>query len=497
MGIYCNMLDSEKTTTTTTTARPIVSIAAISSLKFPFKLTKDQLEAVDAWISNGYKGSIIYSTGTGKTEIAFECAKKAAEAMIQTIGSNVFNNDNNDRNTTDTLSQNNSNNNANSKNSFNILFLVPRIILVDQNIKRLIKYGISQEHIGAYFGERKEVREITISTYQSVINNLDLIYNSNMVIFDEVHLVSDTATTLRKIFDVIVSMDRKNALLGLTATIDEHDTRYKTIVSLLPPVKKYMIRDAVKDKRLAKPVVNPIKVKLTYKEKRVYQECSAKIRNISGYLNTSDPNSISALLKRGGHSAGLARAWFANVKRRKNLVNCAENKLLAATDLVITKHPSERIMVFSETIESIQKLKEILQNKGIKSMIIDSKLKSKERQKILSEWGKEFFPLLSVHTLEIGYDIPEVRIAIILATTSNINQIVQRIGRIIRKTEGKDTALIYTIYLAQTHDASTLKMVTKATDPDKDRRQNNKHNRDMKRAINLSGYNDSIDKYIF
>jgi superfamily II DNA or RNA helicase len=58
-----------------TTAEKSVTPSAISSLKFPFELTKDQIEAVDAWVSNGYKGSIIYSTGTGKTEIAFECAK--------------------------------------------------------------------------------------------------------------------------------------------------------------------------------------------------------------------------------------------------------------------------------------------------------------------------------------------------------------------------------------------------------------------------------------
>jgi superfamily II DNA/RNA helicase len=51
-------------------------------------------------------------------------------------------------------------------------------------------------------------------------------------------------------------------------------------------------------------------------------------------------------------------------------------------------------MVFTETIESIQKLKEMLQNKEIKSMLIDSKLSSKQRQKILSELGKEFVPLL-------------------------------------------------------------------------------------------------------
>jgi superfamily II DNA or RNA helicase len=109
-------------------------------------------------------------------------------------------------------------------------------------------------------------------------------------------------------------------------------------------------------------------------------------------------------------------------------------------------------------------LKEMLENRRIKSMLIDSKSRSKERQKMLSEWGKEFFPLFSVHTLEVGCDVPEVRVAIILATTSNINQIVQRIGRTIRKTAGKDTALIYTIYLSYTHDFNTLKMVRKATD---------------------------------
>ena len=182
------------------------------------------------------------------------------------------------------------------------------------------------------------------------------------------------------------------------------------------------------------------------------------------YLNTSDPKSISSLLRRGGRNAGLARAWFANVKERKNLINCANNKLLAAVDIIAAKHPSETIMVFSETIESIQMLREMLQNRRINSMLIDSKLKSKERQKILSEWGKEFFPLLSVHTLEIGYDVPEVRVAIILATSSNMNQIVQRIGRTLRKTAGKDTALIYTIYLSYTHDFNTLKMVRQATD---------------------------------
>src|SRR5262249_8170521 len=235
---FYSMLDSKLSATESSMS----TMSAISSLKFPFKLTKDQTEAVDAWTTNGYRGSIIYSTGTGKTEIAFECAKRAAERDY--------------------------------KSSFNILFLVPRIVLVQQNINRLIKYGIPVDRVGAYFGERKEIREITISTYQSAITSLDLINNSNMIIFDEVHLVSDTATTLRK---VLTSADPKKPLLGLTATIDERDPRYNTILSLLPPVKKYLIGDAVKDKRLARPVVIPIKVDLTHDEKKIYVGCSIKI----------------------------------------------------------------------------------------------------------------------------------------------------------------------------------------------------------------------------
>jgi superfamily II DNA or RNA helicase len=470
------MLNSEGSTSISSTSRPPPIISAISSLKFPFKLTNDQTEAVDAWIKNGYRGSIIYSTGTGKTEIAFECARRACEAIEHKEDSNVSDDSNN-------------------ISSFNILFLVPRIVLIQQNIERLIRYGIPQERIGANFGERKEVQEITISTYQSAISNLNLVNNSKMVIFDEVHLVSDTATTLRKIFDLVTAADPKKPLLGLTATIDEQDARYNTILSLLPPVRRYMIKNAVKDKRLARPLVIPIKVDMTYNEQKIYDECSAKIRNISGYLNTSDPKSISSLLRRGGRgqTAGLARAWFANVKERKNLINCAKNKLMAAVDIIATKHPSERIMVFSETIESIQRLKEMLQSRGIQSMIIDSKLKLKERQKILLTWGKEFFPLLSVHTLEIGYDVPEVRVGIILATTSNMNQIVQRIGRTIRKTEAKDTALIYTIYLSETRDVSTLKMIRQATDVEVENKDKYKKPRDN-RSLSCNNFN--LDRYI-
>ena len=77
-----------------------------------------------------------------------------------------------------------------------------------------------------------------------------------------------------------------------------------------------------------------------------------------------------------------------------------------------------------------------------------------------------------------------------------MNQMVQQIGRIVRKTEGKDTALIYTIYLSHTHDVNTLEMIRQATDLDKGRQGKSKRKQDA-RAITVLGTNGSLDKYIF
>jgi superfamily II DNA or RNA helicase len=421
-------------------------LIAILNLKFPFELKDDQLEAVNAWLNNNFKGSIIYSTGTGKTEIAFECARRIAEIK--------YNNDimvSSKHTTEDKLNY-----------EFRILFIVPRIVLIEQNVNRLVKYGLPRESIGTFFGEQKDIREITISTYQSVINRLDLIRNSDMIILDEIHLLSETAKEFSKIFDII-NKDPTKAVLGLTATINENDPRYNTIIRTLPPVKKYLIKDAVTDGRLAKPQVVSIPVNFTDAEKKIYDETTAKISYLSRKLGVFDPKRISIFLFKGGYNAKLAKSWFENVRKRKELLSSAQNKMLSVVNIV-KKHPSEPIMIFSETIESIKKLEKILEFNEISSRSIHNKIPANQRKRILEEWGKEYFPLLSVRTLEIGYDIPEVRIAIIISNSSNINQVAQRIGRVIRKTNTKNYALIYVIYIRDSRDNSTLRMVKSTID---------------------------------
>jgi superfamily II DNA or RNA helicase len=410
---------------------------AISSLKFPFVLKPDQVAAVDSWIKNGYRGSIIYSTGTGKTEIAYESARRACIEVMR-----------------------NAHIKKDSTSSFNILFLVPRIVLIEQNVNRLLRYNISKEYVGTYYGERKDQKEITISTYQSAINNFPLIENAKLVILDEVHVLSNTAFSFKRLFKIITA-DPKRKILGLTATINELDPKYKEIIDIIPPVKKYLIKEAVDDGRLAKPEIVSMEVSLTSEEKDIYKKTSESIRNISYKLNAYDPGVISKILYQGGMRSKYAKEWFNQVRLRKDLLNSCKYKLEKAVS-IIEKHNNEKIMVFSETIDSIKTLQETLEKKNIRSEIIHSKIKTKDRKMILEKWGEDFYPLLSVHTLEIGFDIPQVRIAIILSNTSNINQIAQRIGRVIRKTDEKDRAWIYLIYAKETRDNNILRMVDKA-----------------------------------
>ncbi len=401
---------------------------AIASLRFPFELKKDQVEAAEAWLANGCRGSVIFSTGTGKTEIAFECARRAAERA--------------------------------GAGRFSILFLVPRIVLIDQNVRRLLSYGIDESAIGVYYGERKDVREITISTYQSAINNFNLLRQAAMVVLDEIHLVSETAVEFDRIFDVIVE-DPKKAILGLTATIDERDPRYRTIMVVAPPVKRYMIKDAVTDGRLARPVVKEVEVSFTGEEQKIYDEASNTIKEISRKLQVYDPAKMTKVLMRGGSRASLAKQWFAMVRKRKELLSSTKQKLYAAVDIV-KQHPKERIMIFSETVDSIQQLRDMLESSGIPARTIHNEVPRNEREEILASWGESYFPLLSVHTLEIGYDVPQVGIAIIMASAANANRVAQRIGRVVRKAEGKEHALVYVVHVKDTKDRNIVKMVNAA-----------------------------------
>lgn len=124
---------------------------------------------------------------------------------------------------------------------------------------------------------------------------------------------------------------------------------------------------------------------------------------------------------------------------------------------VAREHPDEKIIVFSESIDSIEELREYLVRNGVPAETYHSGKSEYEMTRIFSECGRGFNVLLAVRALDEGVDVPEVKIGVVVASGQSVRQLVQRKGRIMRPREGKQ-AKLYVIYA---QDSVEFQLITK------------------------------------
>ncbi len=379
-----------------------------------------QQEASDKFFNAGKRGTLLYATGTGKTEIAIGIIERY---LKENKGANV-------------------------------LFIAPRITLVEQTHERMAKYGLES---GMYYSEEKDLeKNVTISTYQSIAKLTYIVENYDLIVFDEVHLASDYAEK----YSEIMKLGHKHGkdMLCLTATLDENDQeRYGTVLETCPVLDKINLNSAIKKKYLSALTIEDHSVELVPENKRAYNELSSEIRSISNELGTSNPREMSMMLKRGQWQAGK---WFKAVQARKLLTEYNEEKMDKVKELV-DGFNGEQTIVFCERVPTLELLKEKL---GDKFEFITAKTGKKKRKEILENFGKTFSVIGTVHTLDLGYDVPDIKHGIIVASNKNETTIVQRIGRVVRKAEGKTMSKIYVIYAKGTHEHDLYMRIKKAVE---------------------------------
>ena len=382
------------------------------------KLHDYQELAKEKFFTNGKRGTLLYATGTGKTEIAIGVIERYLE----------------------------------ENKSANILFLAPRITLVEQTAERMEGYGLT---VGKYYSEEKDLeKNITISTYQSISKMSYIVENFDLIIFDEVHLASDYAETYSQIMKA--GAGKGLDMLCLTATIDKNNhERYGTILETCPVIDEIKLNTAIKKDYLSKVEVEDHSINLSPETQRLYTEYSDNIRNLSDALGTSNPREIQMLLKRGVREAGM---WFKNVQARKLLTEYNEEKVSKVYDL-IKSFNGEQTIVFCERVQTLELLKERM---GDCFDFITAKTGKKKRKEILENFGKTFHVIGTVHTLDLGYDVPNIRHGIVVASNKNETTIVQRIGRVVRKAEGKTMSKIYVVYARGTHESDLYGRIKKA-----------------------------------
>jgi superfamily II DNA or RNA helicase len=401
----------KKHTQVTLDLKPIqTNIATVK----PITLRPYQDEAIRIFMEKK-KGVIAHATALGKTFIAMEA--------IRRIGPPVA-------------------------------IFVPTIAIMQQVWLRRLKEAGWGSNVGVYYGGKHELRPITIFLYQSAIRHPEAVaaLNPRLVIYDEVHHCHSEWAKLLEF------AEKSEYALGLTATLDPYEPKNKPIVSIMPIVHRMPIAEARKGGWVAPIEVIPAPARMTYEERVKYEEYEEIIRRTVRQLGTSDPTVWAKL----SAVNPVARKGLWAMAKRRMLLSDVKDKLNVLLEIV-KKNMDKKILLFSESIRSVEVAKRFLLQNGIPCETYHSKKNKNERQAILQRWAKSptLNTLLSVTSLEEGLDVPDASVGIIYASGKTMRKIVQRLGRLIRKAPGK-IAKIYVIHVPYTTEDGVLRQVQRA-----------------------------------
>ena len=382
-----------------------------STWRLPFPLRDYQQEALDALVKS-HRGSVILPTGAGKSLIAV--------AAIHA-------------------------------------FRVPAVVIVSslpllvQWVNVLKSAGIAA---GVYYGEEKNPNYVTVSTYQSLYENPQLIRGFPLIVFDE----GDLATAER--FRAIVEESRRHTYaLLLTATPPSDPARRRMLERALPILVENTPRESIERGAIVPVELRNVLIPLTGLERNQYDELDKQIHGLIRVLGTGDPRMVVRIIKTGSQDQRrAAMAYLRRINQRKALLSNAENKRQALLDIV-RAHPQERILVFSESVGAIEASCGYLTAAGVGCRVVTGETRAAERQRVFSDWGRDYWVLGSVRVLERGIDVPQVSVAVILASGSGRTQLTQRIGRIVRPSPGKERATIYVVTAEDTTESRVVDRV--------------------------------------
>jgi len=353
------------------------------------KLRDYQRDAKGKWLERR-RGIIVMPTGTGKTYVAI--------SIIQ-----------------DYLRENK-----------RVAVVVPTIPLMRQWRQKLKEYGIE---CGLFYSRKKESYRVTIFVLKSALLYVDKLRRYDLIIFDEVHHLASKQCI--KVLETVKDKD----LLGLTASLERFDKRHYLILRYMP-ICCYMSLSEARERGIVATRVRVIEVpaELTIEEYKRYNEIESRIK-----LLIASSDSIEDVEDELTPLLTLRRLICSNSRNKVSLV------------LEICRSLPDRIILFSESIFSIESLFTHLMRNNVSARVYHSLIPLSKRKMVLELWKKNRFKvLLACRALDEGIDVPEVRNCIILCSSLSVRQLIQRLGRVLRPK--RDVVNIYVIYAKHTYE---------------------------------------------
>ena len=142
--------------------------------------------------------------------------------------------------------------------------------------------------------------------------------------------------------------------------------------------------------------------------------------------------------------------------RRSRVSQKAENRIPLAIR-ICQEHLGSRMLIFHEYIESANQITRLLEDLGFRTAAYHSKIGDVNRMRNLRQFRDGMLDVLvTCRALDEGLNVPNTTVGIIVSSTKSIRQRIQRMGRILRTSEGKDKGIIISIFTENEEEALLL-----------------------------------------
>ncbi len=294
------------------------------------------------------------------------------------------------------------------------LILVTNTVSARQWRDELLKRtSLTEDEIGEYSGSRKEVRPVTIATYQVVTTKRKGAYSHlelfdardwGLILYDEVHLLP------APIFRMTADLQARRRL-GLTATLVREDGREGEVFSLIGP-KRY--------------------------------DAPWKDIEAQGWIAPADCVEVRVTLPDGER---LAYAT-AEPEERYRLCSTSAMKSRVVERLVAT-HTDQQVLVIGQYLDQLADL-----SARLDAPVITGATTVKERQRLFEAFRQGELGVLVVSKVaNFSIDLPEASVAIqVSGSFGSRQEEAQRLGRVLRPKADGRTARFYTVVARDTLD---------------------------------------------
>jgi DNA excision repair protein ERCC-3 len=353
-----------------------VDMVSTSGRGTPFGLRPYQIESVDAFYAGGSErggsGVVSLPCGAGKTVVG--------------IG-------------------------AMSKVKAQTLILTTNVTALRQWRDEILdKTNLSPEQIGEYSGDRKEIKPVTVTTYQILTHRKKKtdpfthfhVFNENnwgLIIYDEVHLLP------APVFRAVANLQSRRRL-GLTATLVREDGKEDEVFSLIGP-KKYDVPWRVLEKQ--------------------------------GFV--AEATCVEIRVPFGDDDTRLEYA-LADQKRRYRLAATNAAKLRVVSHLT-SEHAADRVLIIGQYLDQLHDVAQMLD-----AAIITGETPQPVREELYGKFKSgEISRLVVSRVANFAVDLPDANVAIqISGTFGSRQEEAQRLGRVLRpKTNGTNSARFYSV----------------------------------------------------